>query len=671
VAAKGFHGMTIGQQPDLWLPLLMQPQVQPSLEGLRDTLANSTDKLMWLHVFGRRRAGTSIAQVQSEVSVLFRAILEASYPASLPSQDRSQMLNQHLVVRPAGMGAFHGRQAFSQEWTMLLALAGLILLAACANVGSLLLARIASRSREIATRLALGAPKTRLAGQFLTEQLLSAALSGLVGLFVGEVVLRVLLKLISEAHDGFALEAGLDLHVLAFSAIATLATGLLFGLLSATQGLRGNVSQSLHVTGRALIGSRHQRALGKGLVVTQVALSLLLLTGAALFLRSLWNLQSVKLGYSQQNLLLVQIDASDAGYDGVRASHLFEDLAKRIRQIPGVRSVSYSDRGLLSGFGGAFPVQIAGFTSKREEDLGSAGEFIGPDYFATIGIPMMLGRAITTQDLTNPPRVCVINQAFAERFFRGRNPLGRYVGSVLSDDNGKSVPRKLRVIGVARNVHEQSIRGQIDPKFYIPGSGSWLEIRTAHNPDGILSALRKAVFSFDAKLTIQSAKTLQQTLREQSAPSRLIAQLALGFATLAVILAVTGIYGLLSFEVGQRTQEIGIRMALGARKEQVVTMILRQAGAMIIAGIIGGITITAVCIRLVASRLYGFDVSPSWSVARYEHVDSAVQLFGVSPTDPMTITIVVSALFGFVFLSACLPAIRASRLDPAHVLRGE
>ncbi len=672
VAARGFQGATVGQEPDLWLPILMQPLVMPSFDGLRDTLPNSEDKLMWLHVFGRRKAGVAIAQLQAEVNVLFRAILKANYPATMQAQARRRALNQYIVVQPVRTGAFHGRKEFSQEWTMLLALAGLILLVACANVANLLLARAAARSREVAIRLAIGAPRARLIRQFLTENLLLAALSGLTGIFVGEVILRALLKFLSDANEGFTLAASLDLHVLGFSACATLLTGLLFGVVPAVHAMRSDVNRSLNEGRRSATGSRKHTMLGKTLVVTQVALSLLLIAGAGLFLRTLWNLQSVALGYPRGNLLLVELDSSDAGYQGVRTANLFHDLATRIGQIPGVRAVSYSDRGLFSGFAGAFPVEVEGFTSDREEDLGSTGDSVGPGYFSTIGIPMALGRPIGVQDLDHPPRVCVINEAFANRFFAGRNPLGKYVTSVLSDDDGKSVRRRLRVVGVAKNVREQSLRGTIDPKFYVAGGGSWLEIRTTGNPGSILNAVRKVIFAVDGKLTIQSAKTLAQVLTVQNAQSRLIAQLATGFGLLALILAATGVYGLLSYELGRRTHEIGIRMALGADRRRVMAMILKEAGFMIFAGVVTGMAATAACARMLAARLYGFGAAgPRWSLARYEHVDSATQLYGLNAMDPATIGVAVGVLFGFALLAACLPAARAARMDPVNALRDE
>ena len=414
VAASGFRGETAGQAPDLWVPMLMQPLVMPGFDGLHDTLPHSQDKLMWLHVFARRKTRITLAQVQTEVNVLFRAIIGASYPATMEPQARKQALRQSIVVRPVGTGAFHGQKQFSQEWTMLLALATLILFAACANVANLLLARTEARSREIAIRLSIGAARARLIRQFLAENLVLAGLGGLASIFVAEVTLRALLRALSTAQEGFSVAATLDLHVLAFSACTTLLTGLLFGVVPLVHGMRSDVHRNLKEASGGALGSRQGDRFRKTLVVTQVALSLMLVAGAGLFLRSLWNLQAVALGYPRENLWLLEIDSADAGYQGARTAALFHNLATRIGQIPGVRAVSYSDRGLFSGFDGAFAVKVDGFTSTQEQDGGSTGDSVGPDYFSTIGIPMVSGRTIGLEDMAHSPRVCVINEDICE-----------------------------------------------------------------------------------------------------------------------------------------------------------------------------------------------------------------------------------------------------------------
>ena len=663
VAAKDFRGETVGQQPNLWLPLLMQPLVMPGMDGLHDTMGNTQDKLMWLHVFGRRKAGVSIAQVQAEVAVLFRAILEASYPATMPARDRREALHQYIAVKPLRSGAFHGRNEFSEQWVLLSGLAGLVLLVACVNVANLLLARAVARSREVAIRLSIGAGRARLLCQFLTESLLLATLGGSGGILVAVIVSHVLQRILTDANDGFTVAAGIDLRVLAFTAGITLATGVLFGLVPALRATRSRLNEDLKETGRRASGSRKRTAIAKTLVVTQIALSLSLAVCAGLFLRTLWNLESVELGYPRDHLLLIHVDVLQAGYQDTRAESLLRDLAARLAQIPGVRGVSYSDRGLFSGFDGSFAVQVEGFVPRNEADIGSTGDSVGPGYFSTVGIPMLSGRAIGPQDAAAAPRVCVINEAFAKRFFADRNPLGKHV---------TSLQRSLVVIGVAKDIRVQSLRSAIDPKFYIPGTGSWFEVRTSGGDNTVLRTAQKVIQSVDRDLTIESAKTLQQTLKMQTGQSRLIAQLSTGFGALALVLVGIGVYGLLSYAVAQRTNEIGIRMALGAGRSRVIGMVLREMGIMIVAGMAAGVAATAAGTKLVASALYGSNnAGPRWSLAQYEHVDGATQLFRLSALDPLTIAAVVGVLCAFGLIAAYIPAARAARVDPITALRQE
>jgi predicted permease len=645
VAAKGFRGETVGQDPDLWLPMLMQPLLMPGVHGLDEYMNQSHDKLMWLHVFGRRKPGVPIAQVQAEINVLFRGILNTDKDA----------LNQHIAVKALRSGAFHGREEFSEQWTIFSVLAGLVLLIACANVANLLLARATARTREVAIRIAIGAPKARLFRQFLTESLLFAALGGAAGMLVAVAALRVLLRLLSSSGDALHLAAAIDLRVLGFSACAILLTGILFGLAPAFRSTRIVVKT----------GSSERTILAKAFVVAQVALSFLLIMGAGLFLRTLWNLQSVALGYPRQNLLLVHVDTEGAGYQPAPTVNLDHELAERIRRIPGVHSVTFSDRSLFA-FDGAFPVTVEGFTRSQEDERGSTATFVGPGYFSSIGIPMRLGREIESRDTPKSPPVCVINEAFAKRFFPGRNPIGKHVTSTF--------PRPMEVVGVAADARVRSLRGHIDPKFYAPadqtGGASWFEIRTTVDPNRVLQAVRKTILAMDGDLSIESARTLDELIEAQNAQPRLVAELCAAFGILALFLAATGIYGILSYTVARRTNEIGIRMALGADKRLVARMILQETGAMLAIGMIAGGAATAAMARLLASQLYGFaSVGPRWSLAQYQHVDSATQLYGLRAMDLPTLGVAVCILCLAGLIAAYAPAARAARVDPMHALR--
>ncbi len=349
------------------------------------------------------------------------------------------------------------------------------------------------------------------------------------------------------------------------------------------------------------------------------------------------------------------------------------ELARKLREIAGVSAVSYSGRGIFNGFEGAFPiVSVDGFTPKKEVDRGSTGDSAGPGYFATIGIPILSGREFTLRDEEKTPRVCVINEAFADRFFGGVNPIGKHLTTVLSDDDGKSVKKRLEVIGVAGNARVQSLRGPIDPKFYFPGGGPWFEVRTTGDPQHWAQAVRRAILAVNPELAIQSIRTLRQTLRMQNAQSKLITELAAFFGVLALMIAAVGVYGLLSYSVARRTNEIGIRVALGADRKRILAMILKETAILIGTGVITGAAATFIGARLLATELYGLNAAdPRWSLAQYERVESAARLYGVNAMDPVTIGAAAGILCVLGMIAGSLPAARAARVDPVNALRNE
>ncbi len=665
VAAPGFRGETVGQDPDLWLPLRMQPFVTPGWDGLHDFMDRSQDKLMWLHVFGLRKPGMTLAEVQAEMNVLFRQMLETDYSTSMTPSARKAALSQNVRVRAARSGAFHGREEFSQQWTILLALAALVLLMACANIANLLLARAATRTREVAIRLSMGASKVRMVRQFLVESLLLAALGGVAGILVAAIACRVLPVVLSHGDGEFDLAPEIDPRVLAFTAGTVLLVGILFGLAPALRTTTGAIHESLKESGRALSGSRQRSRFANGLVVTQVALSFLLVLGAGLFLRTIRNLQSVSLGYPRENLLLIDLDNSGVGQQPVNLDH---DLTARVRTIPEVRSVSYSDRPLLNGFDGSFGIMVEGFTPTSEKDRGSTGGFVGPGYFSTIGIPILRGRAIGPHDGATAPRVCVINEAFAKHFFSGRNPIGKHM--TIS-----SVPTE--IVGIATDTRGNSLRGGIEPKFYAAadqnGGAFSFEIRTSGaDPNRLVSMVRRSILGADEGLFISDVQTLGQKIDLQDAQPKLIADISTIFGVIALFLAAIGIYAVLSYNVARRRNEFGIRMALGAEPGRITGMILGQTGLVIVAGLIAGVIAAAIASRVLAAQLYGVnETGPRWSLARYEHVDSATQLYGIGAMDLATISLTICILVASALIAAYIPAARAARVDPASALRQE
>lgn len=665
VAAPDFRGETVGQHPDLWLPLLMQPYVMPGLDGLHDFIDSSQDKLMWLHAIGRRKPGVAMAEVQAEMNVLFSQILEADYSSSMSPLALKAALLQNVRVRAVRSGAFHGREEVSQQWTILLALAALVLLVACANIANLLLARAAARMREVAIRLSMGASKARIVRQFLIESLLLATLGGIAGILVAAIACRVLPVVLAHENGGFDLAPEIDLPVLAFTAGTVLLVGILFGVAPACRTTKAAaIHESLKESGRAISGSRQRSRFANALVITQVAFSFLLVLGAGLFLQTLRNVQTVSLGYPRENLLLIDLDNSGVVQQPVNLDH---ELTTRIHAIPGVRGVTYSDRPLLNGFDGSFPIAVEGFRSAREEDRGSTGSFVGTEYFSTIGIPILAGRAIGPHDEATSPHVCVINEAFAKHFFSGRNPIGKHVSisSVLTE-----------IVGIAKNARVNSLRGAIEPKFYAAADQNMgafsFEIRTIGDPNRLMNLVRRSLLGTDENLSISDVQTLDQKIDTNNAQSKLIADISAIFGVIALILAATGIYAVLSYSVARRINEFGIRMVLGAERSRITGMILKQTGLMIVAGLMAGVITAAAAARVLAAQLYGVNATgPRWSLARYEHVDSATQLYGIGAMDMSTIAVTMCILVSSALIAAYIPAARAAQVDPASALRQE
>ena len=536
-------------------------------------------------------------------------------------------------------GAFHGREEFAEQWTILLALAGLVLLIACANIANLLLARAAGRTREVAIRLSMGARKARIVRQFLIESLLLASLGGIAGIFVAGIACRVLPILLAHGSSGFELAPEIDVRVLAFTAGTVLAIGILFGLAPALRATGAAIHESLKETGRNASRSRQRTRFANALVITQVALSFLLILGAGLFLQTLRNLQSVSLGYPRENLLLVDVDSSGVKQQPVNLDH---EITTRIRELPGVRGVTYSDRPLLNGFDGAFAITVEGFTQRTEEDRGSTGGFVSPGYFSTTGIPILVGREIGPRDEAASPRVSVINEAFGKHFFAGRNPIGRHV-TVNS--------ASMEVVGVAKDAHVSSLRGAIEPKFYAAAdqnSGAFsFEICTIGDPNRLVNAVRRTISGVDENLSISDLWTLDQKIQAQNAQPRLIADLCTAFGVIALFLAAIGVYAVLSYNVARRRNEFGIRVALGAERGRITAMILEETGFMIVAGLIAGVIAATIAARLLTAQLYGVNAAgPRWSLARYEHVDSATQLYGIGAMDLPTIAVTICILAG-------------------------
>ena len=653
VAEPGFHGESVGDKPDMWVPLMMQPLVMPGRDWLHEDLSQSIEKVMWLQVFGRLKPGVSHPQAQSEVDVLFKNLIEVEYPTTLAPEVRKEVLDQHLKLHDARTGAFGGRDDFAQQLLILLVVSGVVLLIACANVANLLLARATARSKEVGVRLSIGASRARLIRQFLTESLILSFLGGIAGLALAWGGARLLVFLLrGPQRGGIELLPGLDMKVLGFTLGITFLTGIVFGLAPAIRGTRVNLNETLRETGRGATTSGSRLNLARILVIVQVGLSLLVVTGAGLFLRTLWNLQSVDLGYPKEKLLMITVDGVTAGYKGAQLSNLWRNLQQKIAALPGVQGVSYSINGLFSGSESGDEIDVEGFTPQKDNEKSSRFDAVGANYFATVGIPLLRGRDIGFDDTAASPHVCVINEAFVKRFFAdGRDPIGRHITEKFGDK--KNV---MEIVGVARNARDHRLNGDVPPRFYAPGDQGmqgppeWgiFEIRTAGDPQRLLSAIRNTVLSVNQDLPIEGSRPLVESLDRATAQPRMVARLCTTFGIIALVLAATGLYGVLSYGVARRTNEIGIRMALGAGRGRVISLILRETGLMIVIGVVIGVAFTAGATRLVASRLYG-----------------------LGALDPLTISAAVAILGAVALAAGYIPAARAARVNPVTALRHE
>jgi predicted permease len=650
VAAPGFTGESVGDKPDFWMPMMMQPLVMPGRDWLHEDLSKNIEKVMWLHAFGRLKPGVTQTRAQTEIDVLFRGIIENGYPATLDAETRKQALDQRIKLHDARTGAFGGRDDFTQQLKVLLGASMVVLLIACINVANLLLARATARTKEVGVRLSIGASRLRLVRQFLTESLVLSLLGGAAGLLLAWGASRVLVLLLTERRTDFALAPALDWRVLSFTVGVTLLTGILFGLAPALRSTRVNLNDSLRDGGRSTAsGSRLN--LAKGLVIVQVALSLLLVAGAGLFLRTLWNLQSVSLGYTKEHLLLVTADGVSAGYKDARLSSLWRDLTERLRAVPGVQGATYSTNGLFSGSESADQIEVEGFTPSKDNEKFARFDMVGPQYFSTVGIPLLLGRDIGQQDNATSPHVCVINESLAKLFFNGRNPIGRHITEKFG---GKT--NAMEVVGVAKNARDHRLRGDIPARFYIPGDqgmdgpNEWatFEIRTAGDPEQMIASVRKTILSVNEDLPVEGARPVVMSVDRTNAQPRMVARLCSIFGIMALMLAATGLYGVLSYGVARRTNEIGIRMALGAGKGRVIKMILRETGIMIVFGVIAGVIFTAIGVQLIKSTLFGLGV-----------------------LDPVAVLSAVGILVLVALIAGYIPAARAARVNPTQALRHE
>jgi macrolide transport system ATP-binding/permease protein len=685
VSSPGFMSLTPGKHQDFFMSLSLAKRVRSEWWGTRDRLSDATT--WWIVIAGRLKPGVSIAQAQAEATTLFKGdVLHGPKPVFTEA-------DAPVVRLMPARDALNGESSQIAPMLDLIMIAvGLVLLIACANVAGLILARSTKRQKELAVRQALGAGRARIARQLLTESVLLSVAGGVLGILLAVWGVEAITRFVSTGLDEpFPFVITPDWRVLSFTTALTLATGVLCGLAPTLRGSRGDLTPSLRENSSSIPGAAPQAGrrfrLGDALVVSQVALSIVVLIGAGLLIRTLKNIQSVDPGFDTQNILLFGVNPNLAGYKDRQTVQLYQQLRQRFAALPGVVSASYSEDALLSQSWSGSDVHLDGAPPKT--NVNTATLAVGSDFFSMMRIPILAGRSFTTADfaaaettrsaitaaaeaaaapsgtpgmrpaastahpqteLQAPPVPVIVNHAFVQKYFPNQDPVGRHMGNTQDDEPAIGPQPGYRIVGIVGDTRYERLQSDIKPTMFEPlvGDSAHFELRALGDPTALVKQVRAIVAEADNNLPLFDVRTQTQQIEQTLFQQRLISRLTSFFAVLALVLACIGLYGLLSYEVARRTRELGIRMALGAQRRDLMRLVVRHGLTLAFAGAIIGIGASMALTRLMASMLYG-----------------------VRPGDPVTF-VGVSALLVLVAFAACsIPARRAMRIDPMVALREE
>jgi predicted permease len=647
VTPPSFSGDIVGSATDIWIPVAMHDALRPNRKSLDDR------RTSWLLVLGRLKPGATLSQAEQQV----HALLKRSIVANADPQTAKAFLDREpkYFVSSGAKGFSRVRDTFQTPLFTLMIGVGLLLCIICANVANLLLARAIARGREIAVRLALGASRARLVRQLLTESAILALLGAAVGMVVAWWGSRLLLTVASDGSP-MSLNLGADVTVLAFTLLVSMAAVGLFGVVPALRASRVDVASAMRARSPSLSGSTgssgERFSLAKLLIAGQVALSIVLVIGAAMLMRSLRNVQSVDVGLDRDHLVVVDVDIGSRGYRGDRLTNLVHNLRNRVAAIPGVTAVTFSENGIFSGTESSSTVQVPGFSARSPDDTIIAYDVVGPEYVRDIGAKLIAGRDMATSDEAPLPRVALVNQSLAKFYFPNQTAVGKY----LRFNDSVAV----EIIGVVSDVRDHDLEGQParraylsyihadDPKNLGAPESLRLEVRTAGDPSTLVQAIRRAVVAVDPSLPIDDVEPLATLMRQSIREERLVARLASAFGAFALLLAAIGLYGVMTYSITRRTAEIGLRVALGAQRGDVVRMVLFDALRLVVFGLFVGLPVALMSTRLLRTQLHG--------------VDSA---------DPVSIGVAIAVLVASAVVAVTLPALRASRVSPIVALRTE
>ncbi len=652
VSAPGFAGLEVGSPAKILLPMMMRNQVTP--ESWTSMFGLDSRRGRWVRVFGRLQPGITTPQAKAALQPLFHSILEMEIRqkefARATPEMRKQFLRSWISVAPAFRGHSNVREQYQTPLRVLMAMVGLVLLIACANVANLLLARATGRRREIAVRLALGAGAGRIIRQSLVESVLLALMGGAAGLLGAMWTDQILLDVLAAGDVPLGLRSTPDLRILAFTLLVCTVTGVLFGLAPALGTMRVDLVPALKEGARAVAGGPGM-GLRRLLVVAQVSISVLLLIGGGLFVRSLINLRMLDSGFGTRNVIAFSIDPSLLGYSAPRRQQVFGGVLEKLRATPGVDSASLAIMRVLDDNWWCDTLTVEGYQTGAGENLRPCHNAASPGYLTTLGIPLIAGRDFSPTDAASKQKVALVNESFARHYFGKRPAVGRRFGF----GSYPGTKTDIEIVGVIKDAKYENMRDAATPQTivdYEQMEGAIFQatvyVKTRIDPRQMYSSIRRSVHEIDANLPVYEMRTLDEQLDMILTTERLVASLASVFGILATVLAAIGLYGLMAFNVAGRTREIGIRMALGARGGNVTWLVMREVLSLVAAG---------AAIALPAA----------WALTRF--VES--QLYGIRPNDPLTILAAVFVLAMVAAMSGYIPARRAARVDPIQALRYE